>query len=839
MIGSRFGSVTLGATGSTQIEASDIASKGDIQVQGSGVTIRNGYTTSHTGETHRFSKSGLTLSVSNRLVDTTTNAIGTLKRVSAVKDERLQALLAYKTYDDAKTSLEKSKLKDQAKSLHLNLSLGTERSEASTNVDSKIAKESTVVSDGHIRVTTKKDDIHVEGSDIRGKDITLESANSIYVKGKETTSKMTQSMKQKQASLGISYDLLQHRFSDISLNASGSKGNIAGTDIVHDPSNITARNTLGVNTKQDLNIKDGVLKGEVIQANIGGNLEIHSVQDTHDYADHTTSGGMSLSLSKKGTFKSLQSSLQRTDIDSKYTSVIHQSGLYAGSTGFNISVGNTTTLEGALLSSRTDTNTLKTKYLVMKDMENRAKYTYGSKGVSYLSDVQYRKSLEHIRDRKNAILTDSTLSVSDKIQRLQQLNQDKDYTSHLKYVNSLHNQVGLLPNMMHGERKEAYSVTKSAIAPGMIDVENSKMDVSQINRDINHSLQALDTIFNKQDIQERQELTKLFNKYANEAIHHISDMAGWKEGSSEKVALHAIVGNISANMVNGNTRVGTATGGLSELLTPSILEASNGDPAKAQWLAYALGYATDKLAGGTGELGGSISHYGVKWNGLLLLNEHAKTIRQERYNAFIKKFKEQYEAMEYEGNPFDEETINQAENDLWRTLYWNKKIKKLPQATELLGLFMEPENNQDVIEKSEEILPGFPLYVLNENSKVHQYLANNDGLNKEIIYKTILNTYIYDLPQSTYEGTISFYFRGLDEALAYGTASYIATYQIEGNLVHAKIAFIDNWDHDKKESQFDFLEYAYILQQSKRKKIFAYKTTYDVAFKIDELMSIG
>ena len=27
-----------------------------------------------------------------------------------------------------------------------------------------------------------------------------------------------------------------------------------------------------------------------------------------------------------------------------------------------------------------------------------------------------------------------------------------------------------------------------------------------------------------------------------------------------------------------------------------------------------MGYATDKLAGGTGKLGGSISHYGVKWN---------------------------------------------------------------------------------------------------------------------------------------------------------------------------------------------------------------------------------
>ncbi|WP_164725838.1 hemagglutinin repeat-containing protein [Veillonella sp. CHU732] len=837
MIGSRFGSVTLGATGSTQVEASDVTSKGDIQVQGSGVTIRNGYTTSHTEETHRFSKSGLTLSLSNRLVDTTTNAVGTLTRANSVKDERLKALLAYKTYDDAKTSLEKSKLKDQVKSLHLNLSLGTERSEASTNVDSKIAKASTVVSEGHVRVTTKKDDLRIEESDVQGKDITLDSANSIYVKGKETTSEMTQSMKQKQGSLGISYDVLQHRFSDISVNASGSKGSIAGTDIVHAPTKITASNTLGVSTKQDLNIKDGVFKGEAIQANIGGNLEIHSVQDTHDYTDHTTSGGMGLSLSKKGAFKSLQSSLQRTDIDSKYTSVIHQSGLYAGSTGFNISVGNTTTLEGALLASRTDTNTLKTKYLVMKDMKNRAKYTYGSKGVSYLSDVQYRKSLEHMRDRKNAILTDKNLSIPAKIQHLQQLNQDKEYTSHLKYVNSLYNQVGLLPNMLPGERKEVHSVTRSAIAPGTIDVENPRVDVSQINRDINHSLQALDTIFNKQDIQERQELTKLFNKYANEAIHHISDMAGWKEGSSEKVALHAIVGNISANIVNGNTRVGTAAGGLSELLAPAILEASNGDPAKAQWLAYALGYATDKLLGGTGELGGSISHYGVKWN--LLLNEHAKTIRQERYNAFIEKFKVQYREMEDEGNPYDEETINQAENDLWRILYWNKKAKKLPQATELLGLFIEPENNQDIIEKSEEILPGFPLYVLNENSKVHQYLANNDELNKEIISKTILNTYMYDLPQLTHEGTISYYWKGVDEALAYGTASYIATYQIEGDLVYAKITIIDNWDHDKNESKVEFLEDAYILQQSKRKKIFAYKTTYDVAFKMDELMSIG
>ena len=488
VIGSRFGSVTLGATGTTQVEASDVTSKGDIQLQGSGVTIRNGYTTSHTGETHRFSKSGLTLSLSNRLVDTTTNAVGTLTRANSVKDERLKALLAYKTYDDVKSSLDKSKLKDQAKSLHLNLSLGTERSEASTNVDSKIAKASTVVSEGHVRVTTKKDDIRIEGSDVQGKDITLDSANSIYVKGKETTSKMTQNVKQKQGSLGISYDVLQHRFSDISLNASGSKGNIAGTDIVHDPTKIIATNTLGVTAKQDLNIKDGILKGEAIEANIGGNLEVHSVQDIHDYTDHTTSGGMGLSLSKKGVFNSLQGSLQRTDIDSKYTSVIHQSGLYTGSTGFNISVGNTTTLEGALLASQTDTNTLKTKQLVMKDVENKAKYSVT--GHTYFGKISNRINISNKATNK---------------------------------INFQYNGIHLLPISDSISNR-----TKTIIARGNVVTEGIDVSLKYENSNIADNIYPLPQIFIKNKVMEKSEY---IGSLSSKIFTLIGDMAYKKQKS--------------------------------------------------------------------------------------------------------------------------------------------------------------------------------------------------------------------------------------------------------------------------------------------------------------------
>ena len=558
VIGSRFGSVTLGATGSTQIEASDVASKGDIQVRGSGVTIRNGYTTSHTGETHRFSKSGLTLSVSNRLVDTTTNAIGILKRASAVKDERLQALLAYKTYDDAKTSLDKSKLKDQAKSLHLNLSLGTERSEASTNVDSKIAKGSTVVSDRHIRVATKKDDIRIAGSDIRGKDITLESANSIYVKGKETTSKMTQNVKQKQGSLGISYDLLQHRFSDISLNSSGSKGSIAGTDIVHNPSNITATNTLGVTAKQDLNLKDGVFRGDVIQANVGGNLEIHSVQDTHDYTDHTTSGSMGLSLSKKGAFKSLQSSVQRTDIDSKYTSVIHQSGLYAGSTGFNISVGNTTTLEGALLASRTDTNTLKTKYLVMKDMENRAKYSVI--GHTYFGKISNRSNRINIGNKANKANNKIDIQyndihlppISDSIS-----NRTKTFIAKGSIVTD-----GINVSL----KNEDSNIEDNIYPLPQIFIKNKVIEKSEYIGDLSSKIFNLigDMAYKKQKIllQKKVEAEKSGNKSLANKIE--SDYHKWRDGGLYKVIAHGIASGFLSSLGGYNMLQGGFYGSINE-----------------------------------------------------------------------------------------------------------------------------------------------------------------------------------------------------------------------------------------------------------------------------------
>ena len=73
------------------------------------------------------------------------------------------------------------------------------------------------------------------------------------------------------------------------------------------------------------------------------------MQDTDDY-DYEK---ISASVSGSGGFGgfSANGSLSSTNIDSKCASVTDQSGIFAGSGGFDIKVGNNTDLKGAVIAS--------------------------------------------------------------------------------------------------------------------------------------------------------------------------------------------------------------------------------------------------------------------------------------------------------------------------------------------------------------------------------------------------------------------------------------------------------------------------------------------------------
>ena len=133
------------------------------------------------------------------------------------------------------------------------------------------------------------------------------------------------------------------------------------------PTKIKAARLAQLKAKRDINIIGSTVPGKKVEVDTGHDLHIQSLQDVDNFKEHSKSAGFS--VSSKPNFKdptgSINASVGR--IDSKWKSVTEQAGIYAGEEGYDVNVGNNTTLEGAVIKSDAPKakNKLTTKSLEM------------------------------------------------------------------------------------------------------------------------------------------------------------------------------------------------------------------------------------------------------------------------------------------------------------------------------------------------------------------------------------------------------------------------------------------------------------------------------------------
>ena len=188
----------------------------------------------------------------------------------------------------------------------------------------------------------------------------------------------------------------------------------------------------------------------------------------------------------------------------------------------------------------------------------------------------------------------------------------------------IYNSIGLVPNLGVGLKGKANSTTQSAISDGILTVDGKEIDTRTINTNTENTLHQLDKIFDKKKIEERQELARLFAKNAFEEVHRLSDKYDWKDGSAQKVALHAAIGEIAAQLAGNPNGSGAVAAGINELAIKKIIDKIGKEhPDQIQLLSAVLGGAVNKLANKSTDTGMAVSSLGTKHNVLHLFFKKA------------------------------------------------------------------------------------------------------------------------------------------------------------------------------------------------------------------------
>jgi filamentous hemagglutinin len=190
--------------------------------------------------------------------------------------------------------------------------------------------------------------VTIQGSHVAGKNVTIEAKDDVNILAAQDTQNTTGSNKSSGGSIGVTIGLTTGQTS-VGVSINGGKGKNRGDGVENIESTIDARDTLTIISGGDTNIIGSQVKGDTVKAEIEGDLNIVSLQDTANSKDSQTNWSVSGS-----TTGAVSGSYSNQKFESNYKSVDEQAGIFAGSGGFDITVGGNTNLVGGVIVSEAD-----------------------------------------------------------------------------------------------------------------------------------------------------------------------------------------------------------------------------------------------------------------------------------------------------------------------------------------------------------------------------------------------------------------------------------------------------------------------------------------------------
>lgn len=599
------------------------------------VIVDGKHNTAHVVQSHEEKRSGLTVSVGGQIVNELNNVQQLGKRANSRKNNKLSTLEyleaantlkhAYNdgaTYNNAK--IEKLVEKEKAiltKADELNTAYQAEHPEEKNamhpdvkasinNVNNRAKKDrllnihvgvgsskfkqvselnqenyigSTIGSKNKVNITADSDNsvkgnIDITGSVIEAPEVNLNATNNLSLAAGTNSSVQRDTYTSSGWSIGATVS--PHGNGVIGLDANVYKGkeNALETTKTHTGTIIRGKqvNTVSGN---DTDIIGSKVIGESITTKVGHDLNIESLQDTNDYHKISKNKGISVSYGMSGPAR-VGFDNSRGTTDSHYASVTDQAGIYAGDSGYNVQVNNSTTLTGGIIKGSTDKskNKLSSNSLKMNDIHNEASYSAKTSGYS-LSTTK--------RSKNNPIgITGS-------------------------------------PKMGIPVKGNSKSTTHSAISEGIIEIAE-KETLEKINHDTEQALNKLAPIFDKKTVEEKQILLSKISDHGYKLIGDIalqqqkilieqSELAEakgedelakklrkeaekWGDGGVYKVALHGAFGATISNISGYGTSQGLKIAAINESTQPILKKIGNPELQKLVGIIISKSIGGDEIA---------------------------------------------------------------------------------------------------------------------------------------------------------------------------------------------------------------------------------------------------
>ncbi|OOH85140.1 hypothetical protein BMT54_11835, partial [Pasteurellaceae bacterium 15-036681] len=548
-LGSLSGNITVSAGNHAHLSGVDaIASKElnrEILIESKSTYVGASQDELSSKERHEQKQSGLTVAFSSAVTDGAMAVSQALNRSEKVQDERLGALLKVKAANEAYETVNK------AKTLIDTLQNATNATEAMGNSDFKVSVSvgaSKAVSTSHTQQTTHQGselDAHhvtirategdntIVGSKINATKTELEGNNINLL---ATTD--TQTNRSDNKNVGWSVGVFVGKSEGTTgFGVEGSvnvgKGYSNSDSKVQNNTEINSE-TLIIKAKETTTLKGAVANVDHLKLNTK-NLHIESLQDSEKYDSKQTQAGVSAAVAwGSGGGASAQVSQNKANVD--YAQVNQQSGFNINKTS-DINVAENTHLKGGIINAQgeKENHSMKTGTLTTENVENRSDIKVSSVSAGASTDMS------------------------------------KMATSAMGAA------LSALGNMSESER----STTQSAISSNInLQITDSNAQQAKTGKTAEEMLQSLnrDTgnanqVLTKQDLakaQERQEATQIVAEIGAKRVGDLAQQMGWKEGSPEKVALHGLVGYLSAKVGGGNATASTLSAMGSEYINTQI-----------------------------------------------------------------------------------------------------------------------------------------------------------------------------------------------------------------------------------------------------------------------------